>query len=312
MIAGRSMAIDEEDDMARTKVFVSYSHKDAEWRSRLEEHIAVLERRGLVELWSDDRIGVGAEWKREIDKALSDAKVAVLLVSSAFLKSDFIWSEEMPRIEAHAAQGMDVLPLIVRPCPWRLEEFLARLQARPTGGRPLSEGSASQIDADLSAFAYELAAKVGRSPAVAPPPEPPPKKGTNKKGTDLIGTWTGVYNPTVAMKLIILEMEANAFRGSMEYPGDRTITRVEGTIHEHWSRDDEIWAQISDATSAPHPFAVIFKETDYERKGSGSVSFDGEYRGFVSGGTMAGAWFSGKRLVGLFRLDRSAASNPSP
>jgi hypothetical protein len=34
---------------------------------------------------------------------------------------------------------------------------------RPTGGRPLSRGRESQVDSDLSAFAYELAAKVGTS-----------------------------------------------------------------------------------------------------------------------------------------------------
>jgi hypothetical protein len=295
--------------MARTKVFVSYSQKDTDWRERLAEHIAVLERQGLVELWSDAQIAAGADWEREIEKALSDAKVAVLLISPAFLKSNFIWSDEMPRIEVHAAQGMDVLPLIVRPCPWRLEQFLSRLQARPTGGRPLSEGGESQIDSDLSTFVYELAAKVGRSPAAAPSPQHSPRGGRsaspNKESTDLTGEWAGVYNRSVAMKLIVLDTEATAFRGRIEYPSDRTITAVHGTVHENWSNDDEIWAQISDGTSATHPLAVIFRETEYERRGSGAVSFDGEYRGLVSGNTMAGAWFSGKRLVGLFTFERS-------
>jgi hypothetical protein len=295
--------------MSRTKVFVSYSHEDRIWLDRLGQHIAVLERRGLVELWSDARIAAGAEWKREIDKALSDAKVAVLLVSPAFLKSEFIWAEEMPRVEAHAAQGMDVLPLIVRPCPWRLEEYLARLQARPTDGQPLSLGSEGQVDSDLSVFAYELAAKVGRSPAAVPPTELSAKARSlaspEKESGDLTGEWTGVYNRSRAMKLIVLDQEAAAFHGCMEYPGDRTVTIVEGRVHESWSRDDEVWAQISDETSKIHPLAVIFKETKYERRGSGGVSFDGEYRGLVSRGRMTGAWFSGKRLVGVFTLERS-------
>jgi hypothetical protein len=121
--------------MARTKVFVSYSRKDTDWRERLAEHMAVLERQGLVELWSDAQIAAGADWEREIEKALSDAKVAVLLISPAFLKSGFIWSDEMPRIEAHAAQGMDVLPLIVRPCPWLSNFFLGCKRARRVDDR---------------------------------------------------------------------------------------------------------------------------------------------------------------------------------
>lgn len=66
---------------------------------------------------------------------------------------------------------MVALPVILRPCAWRLEEDLARLQARPTDGRPLSLGSESEIDLNLSELAYELAARVGKSPAAIAPPD---------------------------------------------------------------------------------------------------------------------------------------------
>jgi hypothetical protein len=153
--------------MSRTKVFVSYSHDDRVWLDRLSQHLAVLEHRGLVDVWSDAEAEAGADWKNQIDRALSAAKVAVLLVSPAFLASKFIWTDEMPLILAHSRQGMDVLPLIVRPCAWHLEEDLAKLQARPTDGRPLSTGTDAQIDSDLSSFTYELAEKIGRSPVVS-------------------------------------------------------------------------------------------------------------------------------------------------
>src|SRR5215470_5457177 len=117
--------------MARLKVFISYSHKDRNWLERLTEQLAVLHRRGLVDIWSDELIAVGDAWEPAIDRALDGAKIAVLLVSPAFLASDFIWSREIPKIEAHAAQGMEALPLIIRPCARRLEPFLKALQARP-------------------------------------------------------------------------------------------------------------------------------------------------------------------------------------
>ena len=158
---------------------------------------------------------------------------------------------------------------------------------------------------------YELASKVGRSPAVVPSPQHSPKRGhsasPNKESIDLTGEWAGVYNGSVAMKLIVLDTEATEFRGRIEYPSDQTITIVQGTVHENWSRGDEIWAQISDGTVATHPLAVIFRETEYECRGSGAVDFGGEYRGLVSGKAMAGAWFSGKRLVGVFTFERSVA-----
>lgn len=150
--------------MLRTKIFVSYSHEDAGWLKKVELHFAVLERRGLVELWSDTRMTAGAEFEREIEAALSSAKVAVLLVSPSFLASRFIWEQEIPRIDAHTKDGMDAIPLIVRPSAWQIESFLRKLVARPTDGRALSQGAESQIDADLMAFTYEVAAKVGQVP----------------------------------------------------------------------------------------------------------------------------------------------------
>src|SRR5690348_15767980 len=102
----------------RTQVFVSYSHDDRDWLNRLVQHVAVLERRGLIDVWSDGRIAAGADWEAAIEAALSSAKVAVLLVSPAFLASEFIWKREMPRVFAHLKDGMDALPLIARPCAW--------------------------------------------------------------------------------------------------------------------------------------------------------------------------------------------------
>jgi hypothetical protein len=48
-----------------------------------------------VDLWADNRLPSGAEWEREIEAALTSAKVAVLLISPAFLASEFIWESEM-------------------------------------------------------------------------------------------------------------------------------------------------------------------------------------------------------------------------
>jgi hypothetical protein len=294
--------------VVRTKVFVSYSRDDAAWLSKVKQHLAVLERSDLLELWDDTRIAAGGNWEEEIETALSAAKVTVLLISPAFLASEFIWKREMPRIETHAAQGMTTLPLIIKPCAWRLEGFLARLMARPAEGQALSLASESQVDFDLSAFAYELAAMIGRSPA-APPrlarastdrASAPAAEGHR----DLTGAWAGLYNETRALHLLIREVNANFFQASMEYPREGTTTHVEGTIHQGWSRNDPIWSQIDTGTVDNDRVAVSFRETRYQRKGSSDISFNGEYRGFAWDNNISGAWFSGTRLVGLFRLQR--------
>src|SRR5262249_1484635 len=141
----------------RTKVFVSYSHADRPWMDRVRVHISVLERLGLVDVWADNRIAVGANWEQEIETALSAARVTVLIISPGFLAADYVWQKEIPRILAHQKNGMTVLPVVARPCAWRLEECLSRLQARPLDGRALSTGSDAQIDQDLAVLTYELA-----------------------------------------------------------------------------------------------------------------------------------------------------------
>src|ERR1044071_5789060 len=127
--------------VAREKLFVSYSHQDADWLELFKLHLAILERRNIVHIWSDTRIQVGANWEHEIKNSLSESRAAVLMISPGFLASEYIWSGEIPHILEHQNNGMLVFPLIARPCAWRIPPELAALQARPLNGRALSSHS---------------------------------------------------------------------------------------------------------------------------------------------------------------------------
>jgi TIR domain len=81
--------------MARRKVFISYSHKDARWLDRVREQLAVLEREGLIDIFEDTRIGAGEEWYPRLNDEMLEARLSLLLISPAFLPlmSPFVTAE---------------------------------------------------------------------------------------------------------------------------------------------------------------------------------------------------------------------------
>jgi hypothetical protein len=106
----------------------------------------------------DTKIAAGGDWYGDIQLAMDDSKVAILLVSANFLASQFIQNEEIPRLlERHSQDGMLIIPLIARPCAWELVPWLGSIQARPKNGVPLSNGTDNDIDKDLADFTYEVA-----------------------------------------------------------------------------------------------------------------------------------------------------------
>jgi hypothetical protein len=118
------------------KVFISYSHKDEEFKDELVTMLAGLQRRGVVDAWQDRRIEAGDEWLKEIEGALDTCDMAVLLVSADFLASRFITEKELPVfIKRREKEGMIVVPIFVRDCLWRSEPFIADLQGLPADGK---------------------------------------------------------------------------------------------------------------------------------------------------------------------------------
>ena len=115
-------------------LFISYSHKDDEWRAKLDSHLALLKRQSVFDVWHDRRIGAGREWAGDINDALESASVVLLLVSANFLASDYCYDKEMKRaLQRHDQGAARVVPVILRTCDWRSSDF-GKLQAVPRAG----------------------------------------------------------------------------------------------------------------------------------------------------------------------------------
>jgi len=104
----------------RLPVFVSYAHEDNQspdrWLDRLLQTLKPLRLNNMICTWSDKDIELGSDWRRGIDFQLERyAEAAVLLVSPAYLASDFIRSSELPvLLRWKQESGLLVIPMILR------------------------------------------------------------------------------------------------------------------------------------------------------------------------------------------------------
>lgn len=123
--------------MTGVRVFVSYSHADKRFRGGLVQALSLLQRQGLVELWTDHDILPGAGIDSEIREALEEADVVIPLVSAAFMGSDYCWGVEFQAALSRHGHGTRLLPVIVHPCEWE-HTPLSYVKALPDDGRPIS------------------------------------------------------------------------------------------------------------------------------------------------------------------------------
>ena len=122
-----------------TTVFMSYSHADEAMRDRLEKHLAMLKREGVVDVWNDRRILPGQPLDPTIMGQVDTADVFLFLVSVDFLDSRYCYDIEMKRaLERYAAGEADVIPVILHSCEWQ-KSPLGGILGLPTDGKPIAK-----------------------------------------------------------------------------------------------------------------------------------------------------------------------------
>ena len=118
--------------MSDPHVFVSYSRKDEVWKDRLLPYLDILKQVAKVKTWNDREIRVGENWYRRIHEVLEKTKIAICLVSENFLASSFCQEDEMPfLLQQRRKGGLEMFPILIRQCPWKLYPGLSKLQMLP-------------------------------------------------------------------------------------------------------------------------------------------------------------------------------------
>jgi hypothetical protein len=125
----------------KTKVFVSYSHRDAGYLASdsLLGYLKGLEQEG-VEFWWDEALVTGQRWDDEIKAQINATDIALVLVSQWFLDSAYCTEVEIGEFLQHSRdKGLVILPIILSACEWQRHAWLRNRQFLPRGGETIEE-----------------------------------------------------------------------------------------------------------------------------------------------------------------------------
>ncbi|MBD0288796.1 MAG: toll/interleukin-1 receptor domain-containing protein [Flavisolibacter sp.] len=116
LITQNFAAILDQPPAKAKKVFLSYSHQNTAWLTRLRTHIAGLRRDKKIETWDDKEILPGDLWDATIKKQLNEADVYILLLSADFIASEYIWNEELKAaLQHYEKRKATVIPVLFEP-----------------------------------------------------------------------------------------------------------------------------------------------------------------------------------------------------
>ena len=122
------------------KTFISYSHQDESWFKQLKIHIAPLLRNGDISIWSDHEILAGQLLNSKINENMALAELFLLLLSPAYLASDYCMDVELKHALARKkSDDVKIVPIIVEACNWQSMSKLKDLKIIPKDAKPISK-----------------------------------------------------------------------------------------------------------------------------------------------------------------------------
>ncbi len=120
------------------KVFISYAHKDEQFKDSLVEHMSGLVRANVVSEWNDRKIVPGQDWSDEISENLASSEIILFLISSSFMNSDYCMGVEVQKaLSMHKEGRAQLIPIVIRAVDWSDSE-LSKIQGLPKDAVPIA------------------------------------------------------------------------------------------------------------------------------------------------------------------------------
>lgn len=121
------------------KLFISYSHKDDEYRKTLEKTLSILKREKILLTWSDRKLLPGDDWINKISEEIKTCDIFIPLLSQDFIASDYCYDVEMKMaLSLHDKGSLLIVPIVIRPCAWKNSTF-SNFQLLPSAGLPVTK-----------------------------------------------------------------------------------------------------------------------------------------------------------------------------
>lgn len=118
--------------MTSNKIFISYSTAERYLRQIFEQRLKVYltgATHKFGTIWSDVEIPVGGDWNDEIQKALNQSNIGILLVSQSFLGSRYCMGDEFKQmLDRRKSEGYTIVPVLFRECSFQNNEDLKSIQ----------------------------------------------------------------------------------------------------------------------------------------------------------------------------------------
>ena len=130
------------------EVFISYSHADEWLKNELIQHLSALKRKQMIDVWHDRLIPAGSLLDADIDTHIHSADIILLLISPAFLGSDYCFTREYKTAaDRHQRGEAVVIPVLLRDCDWDVGG-LRDFRALPTDAIPVTRIAAAREESE--------------------------------------------------------------------------------------------------------------------------------------------------------------------
>ncbi|WP_437578342.1 hypothetical protein [Sorangium sp. So ce887] len=120
------------------EVFISHVPADERHRARLEVHLGLMMRQGLLRTCHRGRVRAGEVVDAAVAASLEGSWLVLLLVSADYLASEECFAcEVLHALIRHERSEAQVVPVLLHACDWASAPF-GRLMVLPTGSKPVS------------------------------------------------------------------------------------------------------------------------------------------------------------------------------